>query len=135
MVVRRGDKQQRLQVEKLTSDFKNIVEMYSASQQQIAAKMKAIILSNASQNDDIYGDQQQQQQNNNDINTQAKLQLIQQNLEFEQSMMLEREKNVRQIEDDVLDVNQIMRELNVLIHQQGENIGKFCFFYNNIKLC
>lgn len=31
-VVRRGDKQQKLLVEKLTSDFKTIVEMYSQSQ-------------------------------------------------------------------------------------------------------
>lgn len=32
VVVRHGFKQQRLQVEKLTSDFKNVVEMYSSSQ-------------------------------------------------------------------------------------------------------
>lgn len=33
VVVRRGDKQQKLQVEKLTSDFRDIVERYSTSQQ------------------------------------------------------------------------------------------------------
>lgn len=33
VVVRHGDKQQKLQVEKLTSDFCKIVETYSASQQ------------------------------------------------------------------------------------------------------
>lgn len=33
VVVRHGDKQQKLQVEKLTSDFCKIVEIYSASQQ------------------------------------------------------------------------------------------------------
>lgn len=33
MVVRHGDKQQKLQVEKLTSDFRKVVEIYSASQQ------------------------------------------------------------------------------------------------------
>lgn len=32
VVVRHGDKQQRLQVEKLTSDFRNVVEFYSKSQ-------------------------------------------------------------------------------------------------------
>lgn len=32
VVVRHGDKQQRLQVEKLTSDFRNVVEYYSKSQ-------------------------------------------------------------------------------------------------------
>lgn len=53
---------------------------------------------------------------------------MQQNLQFEQSMLKEREKRVRQIEEDVLDVNQIMRELNTLINQQGENIGKILKF-------
>lgn len=33
VVVRHGDKQQKLQVEKLTSDFRNVVEAYSTSQQ------------------------------------------------------------------------------------------------------
>lgn len=52
---------------------------------------------------------------------------MQQSLKFEQSMLKEREQRVRQIEEDVLDVNQIMRELNTLINQQGEAIGK-CHF-------
>lgn len=55
---------------------------------------------------------------------------MQQNLQFEQSMLKEREKRVRQIEEDVLDVNQIMRELNTLINQQGENIGRFLIDIN-----
>lgn len=33
VVVRHGDKQQKLQVERLTSDFQKVVEMYSACQQ------------------------------------------------------------------------------------------------------
>lgn len=33
VVVRHGDKQQKLQVERLTSDFQKIVEIYSACQQ------------------------------------------------------------------------------------------------------
>lgn len=49
---------------------------------------------------------------------------MQKTLQFEQSMMKEREQRVRQIEEDVLDVNQIMRELSTLINQQGEAIGK-----------
>lgn len=49
---------------------------------------------------------------------------MQQSLQFEQSILKEREQRVRQIEEDVLDVNQIMRELNTLINQQGEAIGE-----------
>lgn len=49
---------------------------------------------------------------------------VQQSLQFEQSMLKERERRVREIEDDVLNVNEIMRDLLPMIHQQGEAIGE-----------
>lgn len=150
VVVRHGDKQQKLQVEKLTSDFRKIVEIYSASQQvcvtliviqntyrftddisfalceinlqQIAAKMKGILLINASQQDDLNQDENPNS-TDKDLLFHSKQKSLQQNLQFDQSLLKEREQRVRQIEDDVLDINQIMRELNTLIYQQGENIG------------
>lgn len=130
MVVRHGDKQQKLQVEKLTSDFRKIVEIYSSSQLQIAAKMKGILLVNVSQQDDINQDENQIS-NDKDLLFHSKQKSLQQNLQFDQSMLKEREQRVRQIEDDVLDTNQIMRELNILIHQQGENIGAQLTYFDS----
>lgn len=49
-------------------------------------------------------------------------------LAFEQEMMLDRETRIRQIEGDILDINQIMRELGSLVQQQGETIGGFIGF-------
>lgn len=40
-------------------------------------------------------------------------------------MMKERERRVLDIEADILDVNEIMRDLLPLVHQQGEAIGTF----------
>lgn len=91
------------------------------SEQEIAAKMKGILLINASQIDDL-----NQQVTNTDTDLlfhQAQKQ-VQQNLDFERGMLQERESRIRQIEDDLLDVNQIMRELSSLINEQGEGIGK-----------
>ena len=174
MVVRHGDKQQKLQVEKLTSDFRNVVEAYSTSQQvcsicaahflrfflfrsvwlsrlsgalilclwltnditlqQIAAKMKGILLVNASQADDINNDEHST--SDTDLLFHQKQKSLQQNLQFEQAMLQEREQRVRQIEDDVLDVNQIMRDLGTLITLQGENIGEqtSLFFFSFFAL-
>lgn len=90
--------------------------------------MKANLLPNASQLDDL-------NQDNDNNSTDSKFQrkkLIQQNLEFEQGMNLEREQRVREIEADVLDINSVMRELNVLITIQGEHIGK-CLNAPNLK--
>lgn len=50
---------------------------------------------------------------------------VQQSLQFDQTLMKERERRVLEIEADVLDVNEIMRDLLPLVHQQGEAIGKF----------
>lgn len=89
--------------------------------------MKGILLLNATEQNDI---DNQDTENDNDLHFHQQQKSLQQNLQFEQSMLKEREQRVRQIEDDVLDVNQIMRELGALINQQGENIGKYyinCF--------
>lgn len=44
VVVRHGDKQQKLQVERLTSDFQKVVEIYSACQQVSKKKLMDIHL-------------------------------------------------------------------------------------------
>ncbi|KMQ90743.1 syntaxin-12 [Lasius niger] len=44
VLMRRGDKQQKLQIEKLTTDFKDALQRYSDMQKSIAEKMKRHIL-------------------------------------------------------------------------------------------
>lgn len=46
-------------------------------------------------------------------------------LEFQQGLLLEREDRIKNIEGKILDVNQIMRELAALSHQQGETISMY----------
>lgn len=45
-------------------------------------------------------------------------------VEFEQEMLVEREQRIRQIESDMIDVNQIMKELSAMVQEQGEHISK-----------
>lgn len=53
----------------------------------------------------------------------------QKNLEFEQELLIEREHRIQQIESDILDVNQLMRELGALVHEQGSIVGQFLKFF------
>ena len=53
-----------------------------------------------------------------------KIQVLKQ-VEFEQEMLIEREQRVRQIESDMIDVSQIMRELSAMVQEQGENISNY----------
>lgn len=121
VVVRRGDKQQKLQVEKLTEDFKEAVARYSDVQKQVADRMKANLLL---VNIDDGSTQDNQEENEDRARALQQKQMENKELKFEQEMLVEREQRVKQIEDDVLDVQQIMRELGALIYQQGETIGK-----------
>ena len=49
-------------------------------------------------------------------------------VEFEQQMLKEREQRIQQIESDMIDVNQIMKELSAMVHEQGENISKLILY-------
>lgn len=48
-----------------------------------------------------------------------------QDLEFETAMQSEREELMRTIEADIIDINEIMRDLSSMVTAQGEVIGKF----------
>ena len=83
--------------------------------------MKQVLLVNAPHQDDINRDEENDEAS---LIQQQKLKQQQQNLQLEQEVMLEREQRVRQIEADVLDINEIMKELSSLAHQQGSAVGK-----------
>lgn len=117
-----GDRQQKIDVEQLKTNFKDIVERYSKSQQVIAAKMKQVLLVNPTQYDDDIDEQTRESRASRIASMQAQ---EQRDLEFEQEMALERERQMRAIEADVIDVHQIFQNLSGLVHVQGEQIGKF----------
>ncbi|KZC03865.1 PREDICTED: syntaxin-12 [Dufourea novaeangliae] len=120
VLMRRGDKQQKLQIEKLTTDFKDAVERYSEMQKSIAEKMKRRILPTLSIESPMDADEEEQQHL---LQTQDEHGAIQRSLEFQQGLLLEREDRIKRTEGEILDVNQIMRELAALVHQQADTIN------------
>ncbi|XP_060531438.1 syntaxin-12 [Cylas formicarius] len=109
--VPKADKQRKLQVEKLEGNFRDAINKYYSLQKELASKQKAHLLIQESLEHEIDDDSEQ--------NKQAQLA---REMAFEQDMMLEREARVKQIESDVLDINQIMRELGSMVHAQGETL-------------
>ncbi|KAG5877011.1 hypothetical protein JTB14_021907 [Gonioctena quinquepunctata] len=113
LIVARGDKHRQLQVEKLEGNFKEAISRYYSLQKEVATKQKSHLLipeileyENAQSPN---SDQEQQAQKTRE-------------LAFEQDMLLERESRIQIIESDILDINQIMRELGSMVHAQGEVI-------------
>lgn len=62
----------------------------------------------------------------------AKQKALQQELEFEQGLLIEQEQRVKQIEEDILDVNEVMRELSAMVFQQSESISKIKLFFSRL---
>ena len=46
------------------------------------------------------------------------------------ALMQEREQQIRQLESDILDINEIFRDLGTLVHEQGEQIDSI---ENNVE--
>ncbi|XP_075213297.1 syntaxin 13 [Lycorma delicatula] len=116
-----SDKKQKLQVDRLTNLFKEAVQTYSSVQKQVVDKMKFSLLPS-----EIALQSESNEQMINVDDDQKLLTSQRQavhDLEFEHSMLREREVRMKKIEADVIDVNQIMRELGALIHQQAEPIN------------
>ncbi|XP_053975348.1 syntaxin-12 [Hylaeus volcanicus] len=120
VLMRRGDKHQKLQIEKLTTNFKDTVQRYSDMQKSIADKMKKHILRTTSieHSMDVDDEEQERLLQIEESDHSA----TQRTLEFQQGLLLEREDRIKKIEGNILDVNQIMRELAALVHQQDETI-------------
>lgn len=70
----------------------------------------------------VYYQEEQRSVDYDEDNDSFKQQQLSRELEFEQEMMLEQQARIRQIEAQVIDVNQIMRELSSMVVQQGEAV-------------
>ncbi|XP_053615977.1 syntaxin-12 isoform X2 [Plodia interpunctella] len=115
VLARRGARPQRLQLERLTQAFSDALASYSAVQKQVSEKMAAHMPrarparapAPPALDDAALG-----------ANHQAQARLV----EFETSMLLEREAYINKIEADVLDVNQIMQDLAEMVNTQAQAV-------------
>lgn len=115
-----GDRMSHLQVDRLKLEFEKSLQRYSALQKEVASKMKSTILYNHWEEEPT-----SDRQNLLERVAEEKHQKLKQlkEVEFEQQMLIEREQRIQQIESDMIDVNQIMKELSAMVHEQGENIN------------
>ncbi|KAG7309062.1 hypothetical protein JYU34_004942 [Plutella xylostella] len=123
VVVRRGDKPQKLQLERLTQAFRDALTRYSSVQKELSAKMAAHMPKQPRPKMDPQAMMEQQAMADDEeatllANQQAQARLVQ----FETSMLLEKEAYINKIEADVLDVNQIMQELAGMVQAQAQAV-------------
>jgi len=120
-LVRGKSKQFKLQVEALRGRFKEAVGTYSTKQKQVAEKMKQCLLPSevaAEEDEERRSAETEQEQR-----TAHQQRLAQQEAEFMHGLHVERLQRVRQIEEDVLDVNEVMRELAAMVVEQETSVN------------
>ena len=115
-------RQWKLQRERLQADFTKALDNFQRAQRSAAQKEKDFIKKYKNQ-----GGLGMHSTENNLIdiegagNSQMKTQMM---LEEEQNLeqLQERERAVRQLEADIMDVNQIFKDLAAMVHDQGEMV-------------
>ncbi|ESO82383.1 hypothetical protein LOTGIDRAFT_237001 [Lottia gigantea] len=127
-----ADKQQKIQLSKLRNDFQESVERFQGLQKMATEKVKSSVklgsrkatpqvdsgMTGWNDPDDFSDKTQFYHQEER----RAELQEQQQVVEDDLALIREREERIRQLESDILDVNEIFRDLGALVSEQGETL-------------
>ncbi|XP_071225066.1 syntaxin-12-like isoform X3 [Salvelinus alpinus] len=120
-------RQQKIQKDRLMNDFSAALNNFQAIQRQAAQKEKeSVARARAGSRlsaEDGASEEQLVSFDNQDDWGQTTTQTTEEAITEEDLVLIkERETNIRQLESDILDVNQIFKDLAVMIHDQGEVI-------------
>lgn len=142
-LVAQGDKQQKLQSSRLRNEFQEVVKRYSNLQKSVATRQKYTMYARpsaaakpsggrGSQTGGWFDSQQPQSEETAALlddpgspqspTQQQQQQHLRQDMDYEQAMLVEREQRIRRIEADMLDCNQIFKDLANIVHEQGDVI-------------
>ncbi|XP_003969293.1 syntaxin-12 [Takifugu rubripes] len=120
-------RQQKIQRDRLMSDFSAALNNFQAVQRRAAEKEKETVArargGSRLSADDSFQDEKlvtfDNQEDWGQMSAQSEeVSITEEDLE----LIKERETNIRQLESDIMDVNQIFKDLAVMIHDQGEMI-------------
>ncbi|XP_029845995.2 syntaxin-12 [Ixodes scapularis] len=130
-----ADKQLRLQSDRLRNEFQEVVKRYSNLQKEVATRQRYSMCKPAAaprtRTSGWGGLEAQREEEEAALipgleSPQSPVQQQQHlvaDLDYENALLAERERRMRQIETDMLDCNQIFKDLATLVHEQGETIN------------
>ncbi|CAH3015841.1 unnamed protein product [Porites evermanni] len=118
-------RQQRVQHERLKGEFRESISRYYSVQNseiegddQLWTSNAAPVLQDSSRFEDDFGTEKsglleddRRRQEQEQMNVQ---------IDIDESLIREREDRIRQIEGDILDINEIFRELATMVYEQGD---------------
>ncbi|KAK3597604.1 hypothetical protein CHS0354_030150 [Potamilus streckersoni] len=125
-----ANKQQKLKLERIKNDFQECIQRFSTLQKRAADKVKKTVSlhkpAERHEPKDSAGwlDDDDDQTKRLVAQEEKRQQLLVQDqiIDDDLALIREREEQIRALEADVLDVNEIFRDLGAMIQQQGEQI-------------
>ncbi|XP_029447986.1 uncharacterized protein LOC115085754 [Rhinatrema bivittatum] len=132
-IVRGSSRQERLQLDRLKNQLSESIQRYGTVQKKIAEKSKSLLptsqrsskqsprvpFSDLADDEKIFNGGDGMWQNHSESQDQALLAEI---TEEDVEMIRQREEAIQQIEGDMLDVNQIIKDLASMVYEQGDTI-------------
>nr|XP_006126567.1 t-SNARE domain-containing protein 1 isoform X1 [Pelodiscus sinensis]XP_006126568.1 t-SNARE domain-containing protein 1 isoform X1 [Pelodiscus sinensis]XP_025042125.1 t-SNARE domain-containing protein 1 isoform X1 [Pelodiscus sinensis] len=134
-IVRGSSRQERLQLDRLNNQLSDAIQRYGTVQKKIAEKSKALLprgqrsskqqspktpFSDLADDEKIFngGDSMWKDQSQDQA-------LLSEITEEDLEAIRQREEAIHQIESDMLDVNQIIKDLASMVYEQGDTIGRY----------
>lgn len=134
-VARTLEKQKKVQFERIANDFHDTVQRYGSVQKRVANKMRSspsVPAKPQNQGGTLgFGEEDGYDQKtplmreeNEEKRRQMQAQMQQQDaaIDYDLNLIQEREEQIRQIESTMLDVNEIFKDLSMMVSEQGDMI-------------
>lgn len=122
---RKLDRTQRLQLEKVKNDFQESVQRFQTLQKKALEKAKTASRMEKPKPAPVspwMDDEDDQALLVEDDRRRQQLMAQEQVIDDDLALIREREEQIRELEGDILDVNEIFRDLGAMIQEQGEQI-------------
>ncbi|XP_061184010.1 syntaxin-7-like [Saccostrea echinata] len=121
------ERQQKFQVDRLKNDFQDSVQRFTSLQKRAAEQVKKTVKLSSQkpkpkssggwmddEDDEVKFLEQERKREEQQIQDQI--------IEDDLALIRDREERIRQLESDILDVNEIFKDLATLVNEQGETI-------------
>lgn len=122
---RRLDRTQRLRLDKVQNDFRDSVKRFQGLQKKAVDRVKTVSRQEQQkvQKSHVWLDDEDDEPLIEEDNTRRQQLMAQEQvIDDDLALIRDREEQIRALEGDILDVNEIFRDLGAMIYEQGEQI-------------
>ncbi|ORX84005.1 t-SNARE [Basidiobolus meristosporus CBS 931.73] len=121
----REARQRKLEQQKLSKDFQKVLEQFQAAQRLSAEKSREYVdrAKRLSARDDVYEDEEadgvpEEQPLLENAQRRLQLESLDNDIEFNENLIAEREVEIREIEQGITELNEIFRDLGTIVNEQ-----------------